>query len=55
MRIMKFISWLLRRRVSLECPYTKEACTEYDSGSATLLTECEDCKNYRNGVRASKF
>jgi len=34
-------------KIYFKCPYTKIECTEYDSGSATLLTNCEDCNNFK--------
>ncbi len=33
-----------------KCPYTKDKCTEYNN-----VIDCKDCKNYNNGIVASKF
>jgi hypothetical protein len=40
---------------SIICPYQKFECSEYDSGSAKLLTSCKDCVNYNKGIVVSKF
>jgi len=44
-----------RKPIYFKCPYMKSECTEYDSGSATLLTNCKDCANYDKGIIVSKF
>lgn len=44
-----------RSIIYFKCPYQKFECSEYDSGSATLLTSCKDCKNYNQGIVVSKF
>jgi hypothetical protein len=41
--------------IYFKCPYIKSECTEYDSGSATLFTDCRDCIHYDKGIVASKF
>lgn len=41
--------------IHFKCPYMKNECTEYDSGSATLLIDCKDCKHYDKGIVSSKF
>lgn len=45
----------LNKQIPFKCPYQKFECSEYDSGSATLLTSCKDCKNYNKGITVSKF
>ena len=66
MKIAKMLKTALQQALSMfvvskrsviyfKCPYMKSECTEYDSGSATLLTDCKDCQHYDKGIRASKF